>query len=44
MAIKRMPINQFMDGVRATLMRKDGYIMGTTDQYRVSSRTAFDYD
>ena len=32
MVIKRMPINQFMEGVRAALNRKDGYIMGATGQ------------
>ena len=32
MAIKRMPIGQFMAEVRAALKRKDGYIMGATGQ------------
>ena len=32
MAIKRMPIGQFMTEVRAALKRKDGYIMGATGQ------------
>ena len=32
MAVKRMPIGQFMTEVRAALMRKDGYIMGATGQ------------
>ena len=32
MAIKRMPIGQFMTEVRAALNRKDGYIMGAKGQ------------
>ena len=32
MAIVRMPVGQFMEGVRAALARGDGYIMGTTGQ------------
>lgn len=36
MAIKRMPIGQFMEGARAALKRRDGYIMGATGQDHVS--------
>lgn len=32
MSITRMPINQFMNEVRAAYSRKDGYIMGATGQ------------
>lgn len=32
MAVVRMPIDRFMDGVRAALKRGDGYIMGATGQ------------
>lgn len=32
MAIKRMPIGQFMTEVRTALNRKDSYIMGATGQ------------
>ena len=32
MVIKRIPINQFMEGVRTALNHKDGYIMGSKGQ------------